>query len=77
MHSLNLILSRVGFEVKARLTDTTEVVATEVGASHWEQKSRFRLVTIVPGVMDEEADKDEAGEAAAVPEASQDGTQAG
>jgi hypothetical protein len=69
LHSLNLILSRLGFEVKAQLTDTMEIVACEVGPQHWEQKSRFRLVTVVSGVVDETDDD----EPAAVPEASADG----
>jgi hypothetical protein len=73
LYSLNTILRRLGFEVKARFTDTPQLVATEVGPQHWEQRSRFRLTSIVPGVIDTEAGKDEAGEPAAVPEASADG----
>jgi hypothetical protein len=73
LHTVNLILTRLGYEIRARLTDTPQLVATEVGPSHWEQKSRFRLTTIVPGVMDEMDDED----TSAPVEASQGGTQAG
>jgi hypothetical protein len=59
LHSLNVILSRFGLQVRARLTDTPQVVATEVGPARWEQRSRFRLVTMAPGVVDEEPDEDE------------------
>ena len=44
--------------VKARLTDTPQFVATEVGPQRWEQMSRFRLTTVVPGMIDETADED-------------------
>jgi hypothetical protein len=75
MYTLNLILSRLGFEVRARLTDTPQLVATEVGPQHWEQRSRFKLVTVAPGVVDETAEEDE--DTGAQIEVSQDGTQAG
>jgi hypothetical protein len=72
LHTLNGILSRFGLEVKARLTDTPQVVACEVGPQRWEQRSRFRLTTITPvGVIDETADEDE--DAGALAEASADG----
>jgi hypothetical protein len=70
LHTLNAILSRFGLEVRARLTDTPQVVATEVGPQHWEQRSRFRLVTVAPGVVDETDDEDE--NAGAIAEASAD-----
>jgi len=73
LHTLNTILSRFGLEVRARLTDTPEVVATEVGPQRWEQRSRFRLTTVTPsGVVDETADEDE--DAGTLAEASPDGT---
>jgi hypothetical protein len=59
LHTLNTILATHGLAVKARLTDTPQVVATEIGPSRWEQRSRFRLTTLVPGVIDDEADADE------------------
>jgi hypothetical protein len=68
---LNAILRRFGFEVRSRLTDTSQLVATEVGPQRWEQRSRFRLVTVTPpGVVDETADEDE--DAGALAEASPD-----
>jgi hypothetical protein len=70
--TLNAILSRFGLEVRARLTDTPEFVATETGPQRWEQMSRFRLISAVPGVVDETADEDE--DAGAMAEASPDGT---
>jgi hypothetical protein len=73
LHTLNLILSRFGLEVRARLTDTPQVVACEVGPQHWEQRSRFRLVTVAPGVIDAEDEDEDAG-ALTEAEASQDGT---
>jgi hypothetical protein len=73
LHTLNLLLSRFGLEVRARLTDTPQVVACEVGPQRWEQRSRFRLTTITPtGVKDETADEDE--DAGAQVEASQEST---
>jgi hypothetical protein len=71
LHTLNLILSRLGLEVRAKLTDTPQVVACEVAPARWEQRSRFRLTSVAPGVVDEEADEDE--DAGAQVEASQDG----
>jgi hypothetical protein len=70
LHTVNLILSRVGLEVKSRATDTPRQVATEVGPARWEQRSRFRLTTITPGVIDEEDDEDP--DTSAEVEASQD-----
>ena len=69
LHTLNTILQRAGLEVRSRLTDAPPI-ATEVGPQHWEQRSRFRLITVVPGVIDQ-AD-DEADEPV-VPEASANG----
>jgi hypothetical protein len=71
LYTLNLILSRVGFEVKARLTDASPI-ATEIAAQHWQQRSRFRLVRVVPGVADETDDEDAGAQA----EVSPDGTPA-
>jgi hypothetical protein len=72
-YRLNAILSRIGLQVRSRLTDTPQVVATEVGPARWEQRSRFRLITVTPGVVDETADDDEDAGALALPEASTDG----
>src|SRR5919109_3446477 len=35
LHTLNLILSRLGLEVRAKLTDTPQVVACEVAPARW------------------------------------------
>jgi hypothetical protein len=70
LYSANAILTSVGLKVKSRLTDTPQVVATEVGPQRWEQQSRFKLVTVALGAIDEEEDED----AGAVAEASPDGS---
>jgi hypothetical protein len=58
LHTANAVLQHAGLEIRSRLTDAAPV-AVETGPACWEQRSRFRLIRVSSGVVDETADGDE------------------